>query len=205
MLVYASGVSSAGVGEDIIQYLEELSNFFTTKLIITSGYRSPARQAAAMFDNWLKLDRGKVYSRFSLSPQNRARLDELWNLVHAEPGSGDAGEMIEAERRRLAAKDEFMAIASTVPSLHGKGRAVDMSRIGIDSAILKAILLLMEEKKEGNRRDIHHFQADRTLRVDASVRADWKRLAEGKSALMMSLPPSLDAIESDPVCSCVQS
>ena len=52
-----------GVGQDIINYLKTIGQYFGITIAVTSGYRDINGQARAMFDNWLKLQRGNVYKK----------------------------------------------------------------------------------------------------------------------------------------------
>ena len=164
-----TGHSTVGVGNDIVQYLEGVARHFGVTIRVTSGYRSPDRQAQAMFDNWAKLEHGKVYRASTLPPADRATLDNYWATAHNHQASA---------QERAQARDDFLALAKDrvgSRSMHTRGRAVDVSRDQINSQVYQAITLRLREVKEGNRTDIYHFEsADTVPPVDGTTKAQWQ-------------------------------
>jgi hypothetical protein len=171
-----TGHSTGGVGQDIVKYLDEVARHFAVTIRVTSGYRSPDGQAQAMFDNWVKLDHGKVYKTATLPPADRSTLDKYWTAAHSHQSS---------HQDRAKAKADFLKLAKDkvgTKSMHSRGRAVDVSREHINSHVYHAITLGMHEVKEGTRTDIHHFESVGVVpAVDDAMRARWHVIKSSSS------------------------
>ena len=144
---------TAGVGQDIIDFLNVVAKHFQVTISVTSGYRDSNAQARAMFDNWLKLARGNVYKKSTLPEKDRKSLDDFFNTAH------DAKQ---ADTARAAAKKNFLELAAKTVgnrSAHSKRRAVDVARSSLSHPAHAAILWKMKEVREGNRNDICHFES----------------------------------------------
>src|SRR5437588_742215 len=115
-----TGHSTIGVGQDIVKYLDEVARYFGVTIRVTSGYRSPDGQAQAMFDNWVKLDHGKVYKTSTLPPADRSTLDNFWAAAHSQQSSTQEQAKAKADFLKLA-KDKVGS-----KSMHSRGRAVDV-------------------------------------------------------------------------------
>lgn len=164
-----TGHSTIGVGQDIVNYLDEVARFFGVTIRVTSGYRSPDGQAEAMFDNWVKLDHGKVYKTSTLPPADRSTLDKNWVAAHSHQSSVQEKAKAKADFLKLA-KDKVGA-----KSMHSRGRALDVSQEHINSHVYQAIILQLQEVKEGSRKDIHHFQSPNIVPpVDDTMKAKWQ-------------------------------
>jgi len=162
---------TAGVGKDIIDFLDAVAKHFGCNFVVTSGLRSSDGQARAMYENWTKMHRGvkpdgcNVYSKSVLSEANRKKLDEYYRKANEDKTATGAD-------KKKAEKD-FLDLASMVKSAHEKGRAVDIPKSSIPKAAYSAIVKRMTEKTEG-RNDIYHFQADSTIAaVTDKDQADW--------------------------------
>lgn len=143
---------TAGVGKDIIDYLQAVGEAFDCTINVTSGLRDADAQASAMFNNWIKLKRGAAYKKTALSEQMRKKLDEYY-VTAKEDKKADA----KAKKR---AEADFLNLASEVKSKHNKGRAVDIATSSVNAKVLKVILLEMTEVKEDDRTDIYHVESD---------------------------------------------
>ena len=67
-----------GVGADIVGFLTDVATHFNLTIVVTSGYRDAAAQAAAMLGNWKKLKRGMVYAKATLPEEDRKKLDQYY-------------------------------------------------------------------------------------------------------------------------------
>lgn len=166
-----------GVGDDIVQFLGAIATFFNATLVITSGFRTPSQQAAAMYKNWLKLQRGAVYSKKTLPEAARRKLDNLYRTSKDGKASPPA---------RQRARTAFLKLAIEQvggKSMHSKGRAVDMTQASVPSAVFKAVTTRMTRVPEGNRRDIYHFECLAVIPAVTDVdRQAWKPTnVEGKT------------------------
>jgi hypothetical protein len=171
-----SGVTGKlnGVGADIVAYLTEVGQFFDVLIYVTSGKRDEYEQAIAMYDNWLKLERGAVYSKLSLSDKNRALMDGFYRKSENKNETDDV---------RKDAKDKFVAIGRTVKSRHSSGRAVDIRLSSINAKVRAALHMKMKEVKEGKRKDIIHVESKSLIpAVDPKLKDRWRRLRDGKTA-----------------------
>lgn len=170
-----SGVSTTGVGADVVTYLKEVAVYFNITIRVTSGFRSPEGQATAMFDNWAKLEHGKVYHKATLPETDRAKLEAYF--VTANDAEAKATD-------REKAKTEFLKLAKAkvgTKSRHSSGRALDVSRTGIDTKVYKAITMYLQDVKEGKRTDIYHFESTAKVpAVDDAIKAKWQLIKEGK-------------------------
>ncbi len=170
-----TGHSTAGVGKDIIAYLQGVCSYFDVDIKVTSGFRGPQRQAIAMFSNWIRLKRGAVYKVRSLPLSDRKKLNDYYKIAKES-------DQVSKEERDKAKKD-FLALAKKrvgSKSFHGKGRAVDVSRASVDDRSYAAITLYMKEVKEG-RGDIYHFESRGTIpEVDDSIKAQWQKIGARK-------------------------
>jgi len=157
---------TSGVGSDIIDYLKAVGVYFDITINVTSGYRDARAQGRAMFDNWIKLDRGKVYKTSALSEKNRQQLDGFYKTaVEDKKADGKAKKQAEAD---------FLALASTVKSMHALGRAVDVARSSVPAKAYKVLLLQLSEKKEGARTDIYHLEsANKIAAVTEKDKEKW--------------------------------
>lgn len=146
------------VGHDIIDYLTAIANHFKLTIVITSGYRSADDQASAMYNNWIKLKRGAVYSKKALPEEDRKKLDAFYKAAMEDPKADIAA--------KSKAKAGFLALARDrlgARSQHTKGRAVDVTQASISPGAYRAITLKMKDVKEGKRHDIYHFESTTLL------------------------------------------
>jgi len=169
-----TGVSTRGVGRDIVDYLRGVADHFGIDIRITSGYRDPDAQAQAMFDNWSKMKHGTIYKKTTLPEADRARLDGYW--TSAQDSKSTAQEKTKAET-------DFLELAKAKvgsKSMHSRGRAVDVARARIDQNVYRAITMHLHEVKEGNRTDIYHFESMSVVpTVDEALRTSWQALDDG--------------------------
>jgi hypothetical protein len=172
-----TGHSTHGVGQDLVNYLDEVAHFFGVTIRVTSGYRSPDGQAKAMFDNWENLNHGKVYRASTLPPADRDTLDGYW-AASRDPKS--------SAQDRSKAKADFLQLAKDKVgsrSAHTRGRALDVSRDQIDARVYQAITLRLKEVKEGTRTDIYHFESQGTVPpVDDAMKAKWQAIKSSSPA-----------------------
>jgi hypothetical protein len=172
-----AGNSTVGVGSDIVAFLKEVADFFGATIYVTSGYRSPDGQAQAMFDNWTKMDHGRVYKRTSLPETDRATLDAYFEEAHDPKAT---------RKHRHEAKEAFLKLARErvgMKSLHTRGRAVDLQQASVNAKVYKAISMRMQEVKEGKppRKDIYHFQSITAIPpVDEALKSKWRALLDGR-------------------------
>ena len=167
------GVSTDGVGSDIVNYLQEVARFFGITIYVTSGYRSADGQALAMYDNWEKMDHGQVYKKTTLPEDDRTTLDQYWTTAH-DPTEGAP--------QKLKAKSDFLELAKAragSKTLHAHGRAIDVRRGDIDRTVYAAITLQLHEVKEGKRTDIYHFESSKIVpAVNDAEKAKWRAIKD---------------------------
>lgn len=169
-----TGVSTQGVGRDIVDYLRAAAEFFGVDVRVTSGYRDADAQAQAMFDNWDKMKHGRVYKTSILSETDRARLDEFWAAARNSKSTAQAQTEAETEFLKLARAKVGMR------SMHSRGRAVDVSRAHIDQRVYRAVTMHLHEVQEGDRTDIYHFESAVVVpTVDEALRSAWRELDAG--------------------------
>ena len=165
--------NTIGVGHDIIDYLSAVANHFKLTIVITSGYRSADDQASAMYKNWLKLKCGTVYSKKALPEADREQPDAFYKAAMEDPKADSLA--------KTKGKSGFLALARArlgMRSQHTKGRAVDVTQASVSPAAYRAIILHMKEVKEGNRRDIHHFESATLLqKPSAADMTAWNALS----------------------------
>jgi hypothetical protein len=166
-----TGVSTKGVGHDIVDYLREVAEYFGINIRVTSGYRDPDAQARAMFDNWSKMKHGRIYKKTALPEVDRAELDDYWTTANnakatAQDKTKAEADFLELAKARVGSK-----------SMHSRGRAVDVARAHIDQRAYRAITMHLHEVKEGNRTDIYHFESLPAVpTVDDAMRTSWQDL-----------------------------
>jgi hypothetical protein len=151
-----------GVGKDIIEFLVRVAVAENLNIVVTSGFRDAKTQAKAMFDNWEKLERGRVYASHVLPPPDRQESDLLYS--RAKSAKSD----LDSQR----AKQKFLSLAERVvgtKSAHSQGRAVDILRSSLNASAVSRILSRMEERPEGRRTDIRHFQSRGPVSVSSSL------------------------------------
>jgi hypothetical protein len=169
-----AGKSTSGVGADVVAYLKAVADFFGVTIWVTSGYRSADGQAQAMFDNWVQMKHGACY-KSTIGQAQWKKLDDWFITAH----DGKA-----TSKDRDTAKADFLKLAKATMgsrSRHTSGRALDVAKSGISPAIYKAITLHLHEVKEGNRKDIYHFESIAQVPdVDAQTKAAWESLKDGK-------------------------
>lgn len=151
----AGGVAgkTSGVGSDIIDYLRAVGENYSVTINITSGKRSPEEQGIAMFDNWIKLKRGNVYSAATLTGDDKKTLDGYYKTAMEDPKASDED--------KKKAETDFKKLATDKvgkKSKHATGRAVDVAHSTVSDKVYKAITVEMDEVDEG-RTDIYHFES----------------------------------------------
>jgi uncharacterized protein YcbK (DUF882 family) len=164
---------TSGVGRDILFYLDEVASYFDTTFVITSGYRTKAQQADAMLKNWLKLERGSVYSKKALPEVERVRLDGLYKTAKEDATAAVA--------LRQDAKSQFLQLAIEKVgsrSMHSNGRAVDITQASVSPTAYLVIAMKLAPVREGKRRDIYHFESERLIpRPTELDRKQWDQIA----------------------------
>lgn len=151
----AGGVTgkTSGVGSDIIDFLKAVGENYSVTLNITSGKRSADEQGIAMFDNWIKLKRGDVYSSATLSGDDKKTLDGYYKTAMEDSKATDED--------KKKAETEFKKLATEKvgkKSKHTTGRAVDVAQNTVSTKVYNAITSQMDEVPEG-RTDIYHFES----------------------------------------------
>jgi hypothetical protein len=166
-----TGVSTKGVGRDIVDYLREVADYFGVTIRVTSGYRDPDAQARAMFDNWSKMKHGRIYKKSTLPEADRAKLDEYWTAAQSSKSTA---------QEETKAETDFLELAKAKvgsKSMHSQGRAVDVARAHISQKVYRAITMHLHEVKEGSRTDIYHFESRTVVpKVDQAMRDSWRDL-----------------------------
>ena len=162
---------TSGVGSDIINYLDAVGENYSITLNVTSGKRSPEEQGEAMFDNWIKLKRGNVYSSSALSSSDKKTLDEYYVTAMEDDKASSAD--------KKKAETEFKKLATEKvgkKTKHASGRAVDVAQSSVSDKAYKAITLQMDEVPEGGRTDIYHFESTSTVpAVTDEIKAKWPK------------------------------
>ena len=167
------GVSTVGVGKDIIDYLTAVNNHYSISIKVTSGKRNASEQGVAMFNNWFKasgndLKRGKVYKKTTLPDADRLKLDGYYKTAKEDKKAKLAD--------KAKAEKAFKKLASDkvgTKSKHVKGRAVDVAKVTVPKKAYTAITKKMKEVKEG-RADIYHFESTATIpAVTEAMKKTW--------------------------------
>jgi hypothetical protein len=162
---------TSGVGSDIIDYLDAVGENYSITLNVTSGKRSPEEQGEAMFDNWIKLKRGNVYSSSTLSSSDKKTLDEYYVTAMEDDKASSAD--------KKKAETEFKKLATEKvgkKTKHASGRAVDVAQSSVSDKAYKAITLQMDEVPEGGRTDIYHFESTSAVpAVTDEIKAKWPK------------------------------
>lgn len=164
----------SGVGQDILDYVEAVAEFFGDTIVVTSGYRDSERQARAMFDNWTRrLRRGQIYRSSALSPADRETLDQYYRIARETPSATSA--------EKAAARQSFLDLASSTQSLHGSGRAIDIDQSSLSPGARQALLLYFRQLEENG---VLHFESmDQVPAITDEIREQWKEfLPEGEKS-----------------------
>jgi uncharacterized protein YcbK (DUF882 family) len=163
--------ATANVGQDITDYLQAVGEYFDVTLQVTSGYRSGDEQASAMFNNWINLQRGRVYKKTTLPETDRQSLDDYYKTAK-ETSQAKEAEIAEAKKKFLdLAKDRVGS-----KSNHTKGRAVDIAQSSVTAKAYSAISMGLSEVDEG-RDDIYHFESvDPVKKVDDAMKKRWEAI-----------------------------
>jgi hypothetical protein len=163
------------LGTDIVAYLQEVGQYFGLHIKVTSGLRDADAQANAMYDNWIKLERGKVYAQAALPERNREEMDRNYKIA-------EETRAVTADQKKQA-KEKFLELGRLVKSRHSGGRAADIWLASITRAAHRAILMRMKEVKEGTRTDIIHVESVTIIpAVDDHLRTKWRALLDGQSS-----------------------
>jgi len=169
-----TGVSTRGVGADIVNYLTEVAQFFGIDIRVTSGFRDADAQAKAMFQNWARMKHGAIYKKSTLPEADRLTLNGYWKISQNSKSS---------EEDKANAEANFLELAKArvgTKSMHSRGRAVDVARLQIDQRVYRAITMQLREVKEGTRHDIYHFESLTIVpTVDEAMKASWRNLENG--------------------------
>jgi hypothetical protein len=184
-----------GVGADIVGFLTDVATHFNLTIVVTSGYRDAAAQAAAMLGNWKKLKRGMVYAKATLPEEDRKQLDRYYIDALENPNASEVD--------RKAARAAFLALAADKVGSKGKhtmGRAVDVAQASVPIHAYRVITRRMKEVKEG-RNDIYHFESVPVIpkATPAEMKA-WGRPTQG--AISRS-SPAQHAILARGHCGCI--
>jgi hypothetical protein len=170
--------NTSGVGRDIVDYLAAVAVHFNLTITVTSGYRNPSDQADAMLRYWVKLKRGKVYSKKSLPEVERQTLDDHYVTCKENPKASLAD--------RQKAKASFLKVAAAQlggKSKHCSGRAVDVTQASVTPAAYRAIVEQLQEVQE-KRRDIYHFECVAKIpQVTDDDRKRWDKLSTAPLAM----------------------
>ncbi|HVT82014.1 MAG TPA: hypothetical protein VHM90_15320 [Phycisphaerae bacterium] len=162
-----------GLGKDIVDFLGEVGEYFSVHIKVTSGLRDADAQANAMYDNWIKLERGKVYAAAALPARNREAMDKYYKIAEETDSA--------TEKQKSDAKDKFLELGRLVKSRHSGGRAADIWLASISKAAHRAILMRMNEVKEGTRTDIIHVESTSIIpAVNDALRTKWRALLGGR-------------------------
>ena len=161
---------TSGVGSDIIDFLDAVAANYSITINVTSGKRSPEEQGDAMFDNWIKLKRGNVYSSATLSGTDKKTLDEYYVKAMEDDAASDAD--------KKKAEEDFKKLATEKvgkKTKHATGRAVDVAASPISDKVYKAITSQMDEVPEG-RTDIYHFESvSKVPKVTDDMKTKWPK------------------------------
>src|SRR5262245_61989022 len=137
---------TSGVGSDIIDYLDEVGKKYNITINVTSGKRSPDEQGEAMFNNWIKLKRGDVYSSSTLSESDKKSLDGYYvTAMESDQASDTEKKKAEADFKKLATEKVGKK------TKHATGRAVDVAASSISDKVYTAITMALDEVPEGGR------------------------------------------------------
>jgi len=154
---------TAGVSQEIIDFLDLVAKYGGKDIVILDGKRDASDQADAMYKNWTgTVNRGKVYvAGNSLTEAERLDLDKNWDTAHDSKASDDDKKKAEADFRALAAK---------TPSLHVSGKAVDLAEGGLTSD-MKAVLIKYMKKVE--EKGCFHVQYKGKLPLEDAIKKEF--------------------------------
>ncbi|MCZ6837631.1 MAG: hypothetical protein O7G85_17805 [Planctomycetota bacterium] len=152
----------SGVDKKIIDFVQEVANFYSITININSGKRTPTKQGEVMYKYWVSnLKRGKLYSKIKSDTKLQKKLDDLY-----EKGKGGDS----------AAKKEFIAaIAKDAKSYsrHVRGWAIDIPK-NTPAKIRNALKTGLRELPE---KLCFHYDNKKikTPKVTDKLRAKWKK------------------------------
>jgi hypothetical protein len=178
------------VGQDILDYLTAVAKHYDLTIIVTSGFRDPAGQGQAMFDNWIKLERGGVYHKKALPEADRKTLDGFYKTAKEDQKADETAKK-EAEAKFIKLAGDKVGSKSR----HSRGRAVDVTTASVPRTAYAAITKRMIEVKEGKRKDIYHFESAKVL---APVTEAEKKLWP-KSPAKTAAAPAMPAVTAAPI------
>ena len=161
-LTKKSGVVTSGVNKRLLYLVQEVSTHFEKDVLLTDGFRTPERMATTLWNNWVSLDRGKIYGVFKRDETLRKKFDGYFN-------NKDRATFIK-EATTLAKNNKGM-------SWHMKGEAVDVRRSTLTSAMIKTLLLYLKSYNAGKSNSFVHFDTGgKSLKSAYSEveRAKWK-------------------------------
>jgi hypothetical protein len=163
-----SSTDIAGIGQDIIQFLDEVGKFFGDTIVITSGYRDPYRSANAVYNNWINLREG-VYSASALPPANKEKLDNWYRIARQLPN-------VDSSTKAQAKQDFLDLVANTIGqrTKHLTGRAVDIRKTSVSPYSYRAITMFMTDIPE-RKNPGYHFQSDEIIPpVTEETKSIWR-------------------------------
>ncbi len=150
----AGGVSGdvRGVNVNIIKYLKAVASHYQTNIVVTSGKRTPVRQARAMWNNWDKhLNQGSIYKYLRKRRILRKELNKLFKA-----------------KSRNEFNQKVLPVARFLSS-HVSGRAVDVT-LTTNKKVLAAIKAGLRYVKETHKGKIkcHHFEISKGKQAQIS-------------------------------------
>ena len=163
---------TAGVGKDIVDFLQAVADHYGKEIKVTSGLRDKKKQADVMWRYWTKtLNRGQIYKALKSNTKLRTQLDEWWKKGN-EDRNASSSEKSEAEKNF---KREIEKIADSL-SLHLAGRAVDVST-SVDKKI-KTVLesnmhFVLEKNTEGQTTCFHFDSKSKLPQVTDAMKSKW--------------------------------
>jgi hypothetical protein len=156
-----------GVGQDILDFLEAVANYYGKEIKILSGLRDKKKQADVMYRYWTKtLNRGQIYTVLKSNSKLRKQLDDLW--TKGQDGDSDAEQSFKSEIEKIAGS----------LSLHLTGRAVDVPT-NLDKkvvTVLKSQMHFIDEKNREGQTTCYHFDSKANLpAVSDSMKSKWPK------------------------------
>lgn len=146
-----------GVDKKIINVLNEASAHYGKPIVVTSGLRTPQKQAEVMWDNWTgNLKRGALYTKIKGNKELHKKLNDAYD-------SGD----------RKAFIDLIKPDAKSF-SRHVAGMAVDIKK-NTDGKVVAAIATVLHKITEGT---CYHFDdKGRTVpaTISENIKSKWKK------------------------------
>ncbi|MEM6620527.1 MAG: hypothetical protein AAF631_14705, partial [Pseudomonadota bacterium] len=161
--VCKGGVVLSGVNRKLIYLIQEVALHYGRDPLVTDGFRTPARMAQTLFNNWAEQEFGMNYGALKRNMAVRDRLHALWQAK---------------DQRGFLAEATPFANANKWMSWHMKGEALDLRRSTVTAPMKRTLLMYLRSYNASKSHSFIHFDTGgRTLKASYSKteKARWAR------------------------------